>query len=229
MSYSPSIATVGALIGEPARALMLSALMDGRARSASELAGVAAVTRQTASAHLAKLTERGLLALERQGRHRYYRIRNTDVASALETLMVLGSRRAGADDSPAASPEREARTCYDHLAGRLGVTLLDALCSKGHLAITDSQVTLSPSGESLFAGLGIDPAALARRRRSFARMCLDWSERRNHLAGSLGGALLDHFLDHDWVRRRPDSRAVTLTAKGRAELSRVFGIRFADP
>lgn len=225
MSYSPSIAAVGALIGEPARALMLAALMDGRARTATELAGEAAVTRQTASAHLAKLTEQGLLAMEKQGRHRYYRIRGADVASALETLMVLGDRQARTGAAHPASPERQARTCYDHLAGRLGVALLDALCAKGYLEIRDSQVSLSRPGEALFTGLGIDPAALKRQRRSFARMCLDWSERRNHLAGSLGRALLDHFLDQDWIRRRPGSRAVTLTARGRAGFRRVFDMR----
>lgn len=216
------------MIGEPARALMLSALMDGRARTATELAGEAAVTRQTASAHLAKLTEQGLLALEKQGRHRYYRLRGTEVASALETLMVLGSHRRHTGATHAASPEREARTCYDHLAGRLGVALLDALCANGYLEVSESQVALSPSGEALFSDLGIDLEGLERRRGRFARMCLDWSERRNHLAGSLGRALLDYFLENDWLRPRPGYRAVVVTSRGRAGLSRVFDIRAGD-
>lgn len=216
------------MIGEPARALMLSALMDGRARTATELAGEAAITRQTASAHLAKLTEQGLLALEKQGRHRYYRLRGTDVASALETLMVLGTRRRPTGATHPASPERQARTCYDHLAGRLGVALFDALCAKGYLAIGESQVALSPSGEALFSDLGIDVERHKQGRRSFARLCLDWSERRNHLAGALGRALLDYFLANDWIRRLPGSRALALTPRGRAELTRVFDIRPGD-
>lgn len=221
---APPIAAVGALIGDPARALMLSALMDGRARTASELAGEAGVTRQTASAHLAKLTGRGLLTLECQGRHRYFRLNGPDVASALETLMVLGDRGGQKKLERTTSPERDARTCYDHLAGRLGVALLDSLCANGHLGIAGSQVTLSSSGEVLFEKLAIDLGILERRRRVFARMCLDWSERRNHLAGSLGQALLECFLVNDWIRRRQDSRAVTITTKGHRGFRRVFGI-----
>lgn len=219
----PPIAAVGALIGDPARALMLSVLMDGRTRTASELASEAGITRQTASAHLAKLTDRGLLALERRGRHRYFRLNGSDVASVLESLMLLGDRGAWKIEHPA-SPEQDARTCYDHLAGRLGVALLDSLCAGGYLEVAGSQVTLSSSGEALFEKLAIDLKILERRRRAFARMCLDWSERRNHLAGSLGQALLEYFLEHDWIRRQRDSRAVTVTPKGQEGFGEIFGI-----
>lgn len=222
---APPIASIGALIGDPARALMLSALMDGRARTASELADRAGITRQTASAHLAKLTDGGLLSPERQGRHRYFQLRSEEVASVLESLMVLGHQlprehRSGRPQSP----ERCARTCYDHLAGRLGVELLEGLDKGGYLETRSAELFLSPSGEELFDRLGIDWCGLRRGRRSYARLCLDWSERRHHLAGALGAALLCHFLDGDWIRRRPGSRAVVITSKGRKAFKHWFNL-----
>lgn len=220
---APPIASVSALIGDPARALMLSALMDGRARTASELADRAGITRQTASAHLAKLTDGGLLSLEHQGRHRYFQLRCEEVASVLESLMVLGHRLPRGEREPH-SPVRCARTCYDHLAGRLGVELLESLSEKGHLETRTAQLSLSSSGEELFARLGIDWRGLQCGRRSYARLCLDWSERRHHLAGALGAALLHHFLDSDWIRRQADSRAVVLTAKGRKAFKQWFDL-----
>lgn len=221
---TPPIAAVSALIGDPARALMLSALMDGRARTASELASEAGIGRPTASAHLAKLTDGGLLALERQGRHRYFRLRTEEVAAALETLMVLGDQRASRGMQRPSTPERDARTCYDHLAGRLGVALMDSLNAKGHLDIADSQLTLSPSGQAFVVTFGFDLQTLQRQRRSLARLCLDWSERKNHLAGSLGKAFLDYFLANDWLRRQRNSRAVVVTPKGDRQFRQVFGI-----
>jgi DNA-binding transcriptional ArsR family regulator len=221
---SPPIAAVGALVGEPARALMLATLMDGRAYTASELADVAGVTRQTASAHLGRLMEGGLLALARQGRHRYYRIDTPAVAAMLEALMVFGSARAGVRPTSAASPEREARTCYDHLAGRLGVALLDRLRALGFLCDTAGNAALTSSGRVCIEGLGIDTRALPRGRRALVRPCLDWSERRDHLGGSLGAALLDHFLEDRWLLRCPGSRALTVTPKGKRRLRETFGL-----
>lgn len=220
----PPIASICALIGEPARALMLSALMDGRARTATELAAEAGITRQTTSAHLARLTHGGLLAMCSQGRHRYFRLRTPEIAAALETLMVAGAQRARPVSPPRDSPEREARTCYDHLAGRLGVALFDALAARGHLAIGADQLALTPSGEHLLGTLGIDLQSTRQRRRMFATLCLDWSERRHHLGGALGAALLEHFVEHDWLRRRSDSRAVALTSSGKAGFMRSFGV-----
>lgn len=222
---TPPIASISALIGEPARALMLDALMDGRARTASELADRAGITRQTASAHLARLTDGGLLSLERQGRHRYFRLHGEEVAEALEGLMRLGERRRGeVAVSRPQSPERCARSCYDHLAGRLGVALLDSLDGNGHIETRGTRLLLSTSGERLFAQMHIDWRSLQRRRRSFARLCLDWSERRHHLAGALGAALLVHFLEHRWLLRSDDSRALAPTDMGRREFRAWFGI-----
>lgn len=222
---TPPIASLSALIGDPGRALMLNALMDGRARTASELADRAGITRQTASAHLAKLTDGGLLSPERQGRHRYFRLRGEDVASALEALMVLGGDRPQeSEPCRPRSPERCARSCYDHLAGRLGVALLDSLDECGHIEARGTGLLLSASGETLFAQMGIDWRVLQRRRRSFARPCLDWSERRHHLAGALGAALLAHFLEHRWLLRSGDTRALVPTGRGRKGFREYFGI-----
>ena len=146
---SPPIATLGALIGDPTRAIMLAALMDGRARTASELAAEAGVTRPTASAHLTKLTQGGLLTVLSQGRHRYFQLGSPEIATALEALMVVGAQRVPVSRCRPTSPERDARSCYDHLAGRLGVALFDGLCAKGCLELANGSVTLTPSGESL--------------------------------------------------------------------------------
>lgn len=221
---TPPIASIGALVGEPARALMLDALMDGRALTASELADRAGITRQTASAHLARLTDGGLLSLERQGRHRYFRLGGEEVAAALESLMLLGERRSSAALARPRSPERCARSCYDHLAGRLGVALLDSLDGQGHIETCGTRLLLSSSGEKLFAQLGIDWRSLQHRRRSFARLCLDWSERRHHLAGALGAALLAHFLENRWLVRSGETRALIPTDRGRRGFGEYFEI-----
>lgn len=226
MSVDPSFALVGALIGVPARANMMAALMDGRAQTASELAFVAGVTPQTASSHLAKLTDSGLIAVEKQGRHRYYRIAGPAVAEALEPLSHL---------APAARvPERRhaqlrrvgelrtARFCYDHLAGRLGVALTDSLLQRRHLRRDAGDFRLGPKGRAFLEGLGIDVAAAAAERRHFARCCLDWSERRPHLGGALGAALAAHLLRQKWLRRDRTPRKAVLTALGERELPRHF-------
>ena len=215
------MASIGTLIGDPSRALMMSALMDGRARTATELADAAGITRQTASSHLGKLVDAGLLELCKQGRHRYFRVGREEVATALETLMVI---QAPAAPEPLKLSEVElARTCYDHLAGRLSVRLFETLCDQGLLAVGPQGVQLSDRGREFFAGLGIafDP----HQRRPVARLCMDWSERRYHLAGSLGAALLKYFSDHEWMKPRAGSRAVRLTKKGHRGLEEVFGVR----
>lgn len=223
---SPPIAKISALIGDPARALMLVVLMDGRARTASELAIEAGITRQTASAHLAKLLDGALLALESQGRHRYFRLHSPAVADALETLMVLGDQRPEVRAGTRLSPEREARTCYDHLAGRRGVELMERLSANGLLSLDGSNITLSAAGRGFLVDLGIDPEALEKQKRAFVRPCLDWSERRHHMAGAVGAALLAMFLERGWLRRQPDSRAVKVTPTGRREFARRFDMRW---
>lgn len=228
----PHVAKIAALIGDPARANILRALMDGRARTAKELAHVAGVSAQTASGHLAKLVDGELLAMAKQGRHRYFHLANSLVAEALESLMALaGERQVPRHHHQAriAADLRAARTCYDHLAGRLGVLLFDRMVASGCIlpAGDAEDFVVSTEGRRLFVQLGIDVDALAvktGRRRHFARACLDWSERSPHLAGALGAALAECCFERGWLQRRKDSRAVTLTPQGAAGLAEIFGV-----
>jgi len=225
MNDSPHIARIAALIGDPARAGMLTALMGGQALTATELAGVAHITKQTASVHLAKLHEGGLLTLEVQGRHRYFRLADADVAQLLEGLMGVAFR-AGAlrlRTSPREPALRAARQCYDHLAGDAGVQVYDGLLARGLLQLDERVPVLTPAGTTFFQGLGVDVDALERQRRPVCRACLDWSARRHHLAGSLGAALLQRLFALGWARRAKDSRVIHITPPGAAALKqRVF-------
>lgn len=217
MLDGPDFTTVAALLGEPTRARMLGVLMDGRARTATELALDADVTASTASSHLAQLTGSGLLAVVRQGRHRYFRIANPEVAVVVEGLMGLASR-ATHRVPPQPAGLRRARVCYDHLAGEVAVDLLEQLRKAGIVGGDDDALALTPLGESWCQNLEIDVAALRRRRRPLCRACLDWSERRCHLAGSLGAALLDRLLAVRYAERAFESRLVTFSARGEAFL-----------
>ncbi len=212
----PYLAEIAHLMGDPARANMLHALMDGRALTAKELAFLAGVAPQTASGHLAKLMQGGLLGVAAQGRHRYYRLAGPEVAAALEGLMVLAGTQPTNRRLPAriGSDLARARTCYDHFAGRLGIAIHDALVAGGHLSVADGGYGLNRSGVALFAGLGVDPATAGRSKRAPLRPCLDWSERRPHLAGSLAAALACRCFEAGWVKRIRDSRAVVLTDEG---------------
>ncbi|MCB2099706.1 MAG: winged helix-turn-helix transcriptional regulator [Rhodobacterales bacterium] len=224
MKTGPDIALIAALLGDPARANMLTALMSGRALTASELAQEAGVTPQTASSHLAKLEAGGLVTPRRQGRHRYFELSGADVAEVVESLTGLAARvghlrlRPGPRD-PAL---RHARVCYDHLAGDLGVRMFDGLSARQALTVRDGAIALTAPGRDFVAGLGIDLAGLEAARRPLCRLCVDWSERRNHLAGGLGAALLNRFYALQWARREPDSRIVTFTRRGLAEFSALF-------
>ena len=214
---SNTLAEIGALMGDGARANMMAALMGGQALTASELAYRAGVTAQTTSGHLAKLTEAGLLSLARQGRHRYYRLASPLVGRMLESMMAVASTQSPPRYRPASRIDddlRQARTCYDHLAGRLGVALADALTGRGYVRLSEDGGTTTRRGDKFLAGWGIDLAAAADQRRSFCRPCLDWSERRPHIAGALGAQLADRCLALDWVQRRKDSRALTITRQG---------------
>jgi DNA-binding transcriptional ArsR family regulator len=223
-----TLAEVAGLIGDPARANMLSALMDGRALTAGELAWAAGVSAPTASGHLARLAEARLVAVERQGRHRYHRLATPEVARAVEALMAVAS--AGPRRHRPAGPRdealRAARTCYDHLAGRLGVALADSLLARGHVAVADegdgAAAVTDAGGAFLSARLGVDLAAGGRR--PVCRTCLDWSERRPHLAGRLGAALCRRALELGWIERARDGRAVAVTPAGRHGFEEVFGI-----
>lgn len=235
-SSEPHVAKIAALIGDPARANILKALMDGRARTAKELAQIAGVSPQTTSGHLAKLSDGGLLSLAKQGRHRYYHLANAQVAAAIESLMALAGERIlpkHHHHTRVAGALRAARTCYDHIAGKLGVCLFDQLVARGCiLPANDSagedgeaeDFVVTKAGRQLFATLQIDVDALANGKRRFARACLDWSERSPHLAGSLGAALAERCFDLGWLERRRDSRAVTLTPAGQAGLARHFDL-----
>ncbi|RVT91718.1 transcriptional regulator [Rhodovarius crocodyli] len=228
MATTARLAEIAALLGEPARAAMMQALMDGRALTAGELAAAAGITPQTASAHLARLTEAGLLAMERQGRHRYHRLAGAEVAQLLESLMALaaGPRpvRTGPRTGPRDDQMRRARTCYDHLAGRMGVALADALVARGHLELDHDAGRLTEAGAAHLAALGIQPAGGGRL---MCRPCLDWSERRPHLAGRLGAALCRHCLDQGWLRRIPGTRAVAATPEGARRMRDAFGLDWA--
>jgi DNA-binding transcriptional ArsR family regulator len=222
MSETTRMAAVAALIGDPARANILIALMDGRALTAKELAFAAHVSPPTTSGHLAKLTEAGLLAGEKQGRHRYFRLASTLVGQMMEAVMAV----AGPDERPRApwrggEALRTARTCYDHLAGRLGVALADALTAQGHIALTADGGEVTARGLAFLRDFGAEPAS---GKRVFCRPCLDWSERRPHIAGGLGAALACRCLELGWVARMRDTRAVEITQTGQAGFAARFGI-----
>ena len=222
MKDGPTIASIAALIGDPARANILTALMDGRALTVSELAEAAGVTLQTASGHLSKLTEARLLTVEKQGRHRYLRLSGNDVAQVLEQLMGL-AQRAGATrvrTGPNDDALRQARICYDHLAGEAGVAMLGALTRKGFVT-SGKQVALTDGGRDWFGRFGIAVADLETARRPVCLHCLDWSERRHHLAGALGSAMLDELLRRDWLRRGT-GRTLQFTSAGRKAFAAEF-------
>ena len=229
MIDGPYFAEVGALIGDPARAAILAALLDGRALSATELSQAAGVSPQTTSGHLAKLTEGRLLAVEKQGRHRYYRLSGPQVAEALEALSVLAVAGPPRYRPPGPRDQalRQARTCYDHLAGQLGVALSDALIGEGALVAFGPDFQLTRSGQGLLDELGVDWRGAQAKRRAFARRCLDWSERRHHLGGALGAAVADRCLDLGWTRRGVENRSVEITRKGRRALDGKLGIKLS--
>ncbi len=217
MKAGPDIARIAALVGDPARANMLTALITGKALTASELAQEAGVTQQTASSHLAKLQDGGLVSPRKQGRHRYFSLSDADVAQVLEGLMGLAARAGHTRlrTGPREPALREARVCYDHLAGERGVELYDALIGRGVLAVAGERVAPSPAGLSWLREEGFDVEALGRGRRPLCRSCLDWSARRSHLAGALGAAMLEHVFARGWARRETGSRVVRFSPSGR--------------
>jgi DNA-binding transcriptional ArsR family regulator len=225
MRDGPHIARIAALIGDPARAEILTALMTGQALTATELAQVADVTKQTVSAHLGKLLEGRLLAVDAQGRHRYFRLADKDVAQLLEGLMGV-AYRAGAvrlRSSPREPALRKARVCYDHLAGELGVALYEGLERRRLVRGGPAALELTPAGRRMLGEAGIDVETLSRQRRPLCRPCLDWSMRRHHLAGALGAAMLDHVISRGWARRVRGTRVVQFDARGEQSLREMFG------
>ena len=222
MAEGPLIAAVAALIGDPARANMLTALLDGRALTVSELSQAAGVTIQTGSGHLARLGAAGLVAAEKQGRHRYFRLSGADVAQVLESLMGLAQRTGSVRvrTGPTDAALRSARVCYDHLAGERGVALLDAAHRQGLIADAPT-LGLTARGRDVFTAFGIDLGRLEAGRRPVCRACLDWSERRSHLGGALGAAVLSRLIENGWVRRE-EGRVLTFTPEGLGRFQATF-------
>lgn len=233
MATTHQIAEIASHLGEPARAAMLAALMDGRAMTATELACVAGITPQTASSHLSRLTLARLLRVERQGRHHYHRLATPEVARMLEGVMQLASARESQRRPLVVGPRdealRKARTCYDHIAGRLGVSIADGLVKAGAVELDDDAGLVTERGIVFLRHAGIDVLAdgargAAHSPRPLCRPCLDWSERRFHIAGKLGAAICRHALEQRWVRRLEDTRALEVTAAGRAAFRQAFAI-----
>jgi DNA-binding transcriptional ArsR family regulator len=231
MSADPNLAEVASLIGEPARAAMLLALLGGQALPAGELAGRAGVTPQTASTHLARLVDGGLVQASSSGRHRYYRLRSGEIGAVLEALLTIAPARPvrSLRQSEEARALRAARTCYDHLAGALGVALTRRLLALELLIREGEQFHLTAAGAAWLPDWGIDLDGLRRGRRALARPCLDWSERHDHLAGSLGAALAATLFARGWLLRVPGSRAVRLTPEGEAGLQHELGVTLSTP
>jgi DNA-binding transcriptional ArsR family regulator len=224
MDDEPDISRVAALLGDPSRARICMALCGGRPLPAGELALRAYVSAQAASNHLAKLRAGGLVTVEATSRCRYYRLASPEVASAIEALAVLGTARPGSSASVArADALRSARMCYDHLAGQLGVGIVDAMIERDWVAVSGANFEFLPEGERGLAGLGVVVADVRRSRRAFALVCTDWSERRPHMAGALGAALLERLVALGWVRRQPRTRAVRLSPAGYHGLKDALG------
>ena len=237
MDQRQGVPRIASLLSDPARLMILRSLVDGTRRPAGELAYAAHISPQAASGHLAKLVDGGLLSAETQGRHRYYRIATPEVAEAIEsfaTPQVAHAIESFAARSAAVSPTAarkpwppafvHARTCYDHLAGEVAVAIADAMVRLGWLARERSDFTLTPRGGEALAKLGIDAASAASAKRTFARGCVDLTQRRLHLGGGLGAALLELYVSRRWIRRSTRSRAVTVTAEGREALAELLGI-----
>jgi DNA-binding transcriptional ArsR family regulator len=225
MGDGPNIARVAGLIGDATRSEVLTALLADRALTATELAGMAGVTRSTISGHLAKLLEAGLVAVERQGRHRYFRLADRDVAQLLESLMGVAFRTGSLRlrTGPHEPALRKARVCYDHLAGELGVFMYEGLHERRVLAGGGEGLRVTRSGRVWLGDLGIDAEAMAAQRRPLCRPCLDWGERRHHLGGAVGAALLQRFFELRWAGRAKGSRVVSFTPRGEADFRALVG------
>jgi DNA-binding transcriptional ArsR family regulator len=228
MTADVRMAEVAALVGDPARANILAALMGGQALTASELAYAASVSPQTTSGHLGKLADGHLISCVKQGRHRYYRIATPRVAEMLEGIMAVAADLPARHRPVSALDEamRAARSCYDHVAGKLGVGVTDTLRERGHLVLADEGGEITDGGVAFLRDFGVDLDAARRRRRIFCRPCLDWTERRPHLGGAIGAALAQRCFALGWFERRRDSRALKITTAGRRGLSETFGLSF---
>ena len=224
MKEGPDIAIVASVIGDPARANMLLALMSGQALTAAELAREAGVTPSTATGHLAKLKAAGILAGRRQGRHHYFQIADPDIGHAVEALMAVAQRAGHIRVRPGPNDEamRRSRSCYDHLAGRLAVELVGHWLAGGALSFRDGSLQLTRKGWDFLDGRGMALAGLEGSKRPLCRTCMDWSERRQHLGGSLGAAILAHVLAQGWARRQPGQRTIAFSRPGEESFVRWY-------
>jgi DNA-binding transcriptional ArsR family regulator len=226
MHAAPQMAEVASLVGDPARANILCALLDGRALTAGELAFVAGVSPQTTSGHLAKLHDARLIDLCKQGRHRYYRLAGSHVGQMLESIMTVAltgpprfQPRTKSDDQL-----RHARTCYDHLAGELGVGIADCLIEREHVILGNEAGEVTENGAAFLSKLGVDLSIARARRRVFCRPCVDWTERRPHIGGAVGAAIATRCFELKWIERNRDGRALTITSTGRLGLIETFDL-----
>ena len=226
MKEGPDITFLGSLIGDPARANMLTALLSGKALTATELAGEAGVTVQTASSHLSKMEAGGLLRQRKQGRHRYFALADDDVGSVLEAMMGFAAKKGHlrTRTGPKDPALRYSRVCYNHLAGDLGVRMMDSLLAKNFLTPETEGLGLTRAGKDFFEDFAIDFDPLEKLRRPLCKSCLDWSNRRSHLAGSLGSALLTRFYDLGWAKRVENSRIVAFNPKGEKAFLKTFPV-----
>lgn len=231
MKANSNVAVIASLVSEPSRAAIMTALLDGRFHPASELAYMAEIKPQTASFHLAKLAEAGVVSMEKHGRHRYYGIRNQEVAQVMEMMLSIAPQVpiTSLKQSVQDKAVRYARTCYDHLAGYAGVQITEGLLARGFLRKEQQQFAVTASGEHFFTELCIDLAHVRKQRRSYSHCCLDWSERRHHLAGALGHVLLKRWIELQWIHPLPDTRAVHVTAAGKQGFHDMLGIKLDNP
>ncbi|MGY5386122.1 ArsR/SmtB family transcription factor [Bacillus spizizenii] len=223
---NPNIAKISSLLSDPSRSSILLTLMDGRIHPAGELAYLANIKPQTASFHLKKLLEEKLISVEKHGRHRYYRLSNSDTANIIEQLLRMAPKAkvTSLKDSKEKSDLHFARTCYDHLAGYVGVQMTHSLVEQGILKKVDLNFEVTSEGSLFFSKLGINEEHQRHKRRAFARCCLDWSERQHHIAGALGNALLVRMLEEEWIVRMPKTRAVRMTQSGKIAFEKYFKV-----
>ncbi|ASV68102.1 ArsR/SmtB family transcription factor [Cytobacillus kochii] len=226
MSIHPNITALTALLAEKSRATILAALMDGKFHTASELAYMATIKPQTASFHLAKLVENNLVISEKNGRFRYFRLANEEVANTLEIFMSISPPPEVRSLKQSSQLKRleNARTCYDHLAGRLSVNLTNIMQEEGYIEKSNKRFIITTKGEHFFKELGIDLIALSRKRRSFCHACLDWSERTHHLGGTLGNGLFERYIELGWLESRENSREIVITTVGKSGFKEFFGL-----
>ncbi len=224
MKNGPDIAYVASLIGDPSRANMLSALMCGKALTATELSQEAGITLQTASSHLKQLTEGGLIIVHKQGRHRYFSLANDNIAKLIESLMgvAFGAGHIRARPGPKDEMLRYSRICYSHLAGYMGIKMYDGLVAREFLKLTDSGLQVTDASYEYFENFGINLKSLEQKKSPLCRECLDWSERRPHLAGNLGRAILNKVVDLEWAKPIPNTRIIRFTKKGEELFKKQF-------